>query len=446
MQLLYFPELFLLQLLLILLSIYWFLRRNDQLPLLITGFLFYCGSYRYFAVTQGWARGWVRLQTFGFNAITEAEAERVLLVMVLGELCLLGSYLYTQRQKIPVLTSDLLPTEHRLLSWLRPRLLILSGTLFAIALYTQTQVLRQIQAGRSLGFQVSAYLYLLPLALVGIAILLLCVWKRGGFASGWSRLLAVTLLVSLAQFTFGPAGRFQFMGWLIAASVIVSSNYRPRTRLWILLGFAAIALSLFAIAGTLRNTDFTDINFRQSAWERAFSAEDANMLDGFVLLQQVYPERLSYSFGGEHLEILLRPIPRTLWPNKPVGGYMNKLGLITAETGFNLGISPTLFGSCYAEGGIWGVVLFASGYGWVLARLMRTSAQVLPFAGLLIRALLCAALVPLLRGGDLPGIYAWIGMAFWPCGLVLWLKRRLIWGPMSQPSSPLPTPYSTPHR
>jgi hypothetical protein len=52
------------------------------------------------------------------------------------------------------------------------------------------------------------------------------------------------------------------------------------------------------------------------------------------------------------------------------------------------------------------------------------SARLHPFAGLTVRASLCASLIPLLRGGDLPGIYAWIGMAFWPCALLLWLRRR----------------------
>ncbi len=125
----------------------------------------------------------------------------------------------------------------------------------------------------------------------------------------------------------------------------------------------------------------------------------------------------------EHLEILLRPIPRSLWPEKPVGGYMNQLGLITADTGFTLGISPTLFGSFYAEAGLMGIAVFSSVYGAILAAIVRYTARLQLFAGVLIRAILCASLIPLLRGGDLPGIYAWIGMAFWPCFLLLWLKR-----------------------
>ena len=45
---------------------------------------------------------------------------------------------------------------------------------------------------------------------------------------------------------------------------------------------------------------------------------------------------------------------------------------------------------------------------------------------MLIRACLLAGMIPLLRGGDLPGIYAWLGMAFWPMLLFLWWNREYL--------------------
>jgi hypothetical protein len=103
---------------------------------------------------------------------------------------------------------------------------------------------------------------------------------------------------------------------------------------------------------------------------------------------------------------------------------MNKLGLVDANTGFTLGISPSLFGSFYQEGGTIGVAVLAAIYGFAFGRLVQWSARLLPLTGLVIRGSTCAALVPLLRGGDLPGNYAWIGMSFWPVALVLFLRRR----------------------
>jgi hypothetical protein len=187
-----------------------------------------------------------------------------------------------------------------------------------------------------------------------------------------------------------------------------------------------VALALFSFAGILRYADPSDGRsiLEKKPWERAFSAEDANMIDGFAMLRQVYPGKLPFSMGGEHLEILLRPIPRSLWPDKPVGGYMNKLDWTTEEGGGTLGISPSLFGSFFSEGGEIGIMLLAVIYGVIIAKIVRFSVTLHPFASVLIRAIVCASLIPLLRGGDLPGIYAWFGMAFWPCFLLLWNKRR----------------------
>ena len=218
--------------------------------------------------------------------------------------------------------------------------------------------------------------------------------------------------------------RFQLLGWFVAVTIILSSGQSVVRRAQVLAIGLVGAVSLFTMAGALRNTETPTGELEQSAWERFAFAEDANMLDGFALLRQVYPKLLDYSYGGEHLEILARPIPRAWWPDKPVGGYMNKLGIITADTGITLGISPSLFGSFYQEGGLVGVVLLSIIYGFGFGRLVSFSTRIVPLTGLLARGILAAAIVPLLRGGDLPGIYAWFGMSFWPCLLLFWLQRR----------------------
>ena len=270
----------------------------------------------------------------------------------------------------------------------------------------------------------SSYLNLFPLALVGFAILLGALWRAGSFGDFYSGLWATLCLIAIALLTFQPSLRFQFLGWVLAVTVIVSSGRSVKRKALLLVTGLVLAAGSFAVQGALRNEDDLDEDIGTNAWERFASAQDANMLDGFVLLRQVYPDLLNYSYGGEHLEILSRPIPRAWWPNKPVGGYMNKLGIIDVRTGFTLGISPSVFGSFYQEGAIYGVILLSALYGYGFGRLVRYSAEVMPFAGLIIRGCACAALIPLLRGGDLPGIYAWFGMSFWPVVLIFWWHRK----------------------
>ena len=138
------------------------------------------------------------------------------------------------------------------------------------------------------------------------------------------------------------------------------------------------------------------------------------MLDGFMMVLQVYPQHLAYHMGTEHLEILYRPIPRSLWPDKPLGGYANKLGLNDNMGGGSVGISQSLYGTFYGDGGVTGIVILSFFYALILNLIMARSLKYNSDVRHLIKGITIASMIPLLRGGDLPGIYAFIGMSFWP--------------------------------
>jgi hypothetical protein len=403
----------------ILLGGLWVVRKNDEIPLLISTLLFYVFTFRFWALLQGWALP-VNIG-FGFDPIDSNSALDVQAIATLGETVLLSVYMLAQKRRIDV--------PHRLaspelLSWLKPRVVALGVVCIFISLWARWSVAVQIASGKSMAFEVSSYLSLFSLSLVGVAILITALWKSGAFQAQGERLGAMLLFLAIFYLTFQTGMRFQFLGWFVAATIILSSGQSVVRRAQVLAIGLAGGVTLFAVAGALRNTEDPTMGLEQNAWERFAFAQDANMLDGFVLLRQVYPAQLDYSYGGEHLEIFERPIPRRWWPDKPVGGYMNKLGIITAESGFTFGISPSLFGSFYQEGGLVGVLLLSIIYGFGFGRIVSFSTRIAPLAGLLIRAILAAAIVPLLRGGDLPGIYAWFGMSFWPCFLCLWLRRH----------------------
>lgn len=408
------------QLLWIAFSIWWVIKRGDEVPLVASLFNFYVISFRFLALLCGWTVP-VDITNFGFEPLTVESGFAVQRLAVLGETVMLVSYCLTQRAKLYVgRTMAPLETVGRLYR------LILKLVIVCIpgALLCRAAVDMQLERGKSGAFEVSSYLFLFPLALVGLAILLAGVWRAGGMTDFYGRLFGICSLAAIAYLTFGASLRFQFLGWLIAATIILAAGRTLLSKAMLLGIGVVVGAALFAIAGALRSADNPDADLQQDAWQRLVFADDANMLDGFVLLQQVYPKRLGFSYGGEHLDILLRPIPRAWWPDKPVGGYINKLGTITADTGFTLGISPTLYGSFYQEGGIPAIIIFAAVYGFAFGRIVKLTARLLPLTALLIRGCICAALVPLLRGGDLPGIYAWFGMSFWPVALVLLLRRR----------------------
>lgn len=415
-----YPELAATQLILIGVGVMWLLRRNDEVPLLISCFIFYISSYRFWAVTSGKGE-WANITNFGFDPITDQEALVALADIVFGQLCLLAAYILQQGKTLPVIVPV---CDRPFLRWLRAKVIFFGLLFLPAVVVVRSRLSAQLSTGGSLAFG-NGYAYLFPMLLIGIATLIFCLWRFRGLSSWKTKIAAFLILGGVAYLTYDPSSRFRFVAWIISGGVIFSSCYRPRTRLILFTIVAVITISLFTVAGALRNPNLSGDALNQAATERAFAAEDANMLDGFALMQQVYPKLADFRWGMEHFEILTRPIPRALWPDKPIGGgAMAKLGLVDANKGSTLGISPSLFGSFYSEGGLGGIAILSVFYGSVFARVIRASAGRQPFAGILMRAVLAACLVPLLRGGDLPGIYAWFGMSFWPCFLLLWVKRR----------------------
>lgn len=404
----------------IIVSAIWFWRRGDEFPLILSLFLFYVFAFRFWALLQGWTTP-VNISPFGFAPVAVEGCLESHALGLLGQTTLLGVYMLVQNRKIRVPRVIALAP---FLEWLRTRTFALVLVCAGLATLTRRAVGAQIDAGKSMAFEISSYMSLFPMVLISAGVLLALLWKAGGLNSLGQKFVAVVMLGAVAYLTFDSSSRFQFLGWILASTIILTAGLPFRQKaLFALLGLTTAA-ALFAVAGALRGADDPDVALQEESVNRFAFASDANMLDGFVLLRQVYPEMIPYSYGREHLEILTRPIPRAWWPAKPVGGYLNKLGIIDANSGVTLGISPSLFGSFYQEGGIIGVVLLSALYGFGFARLIRFSAVIHPLGGLLIRAIACAAVVPLLRGGDLPGIYAWFGMAFWPCFLVLYIWRK----------------------
>ena len=417
---------------------WWMWRRHDELPLILSVVLFYVFTFRFWSLLQGWTTP-VDISPFGLEPVQVDNCLESDGLAVLGQTVLIGVYMLTQCASI---TSRRLDVSPALLHWLRNGAFLALAICAPLAVVARRMVGAQMAAGKSMAFEISSYLSLFPMVLISVGILLIMVWKAGGLPSPAQKAAGLTGLAAVGWLTFGCSARFQFLGWLIGATVIVSSNLSiTRKALLAMIGLF-VAGTLFAVAGALRDAEDSELALEEASVNRFAFASDANMLDGFVLLRQVYPDVLNYTYGGEHLEILTRPIPRALWPDKPVGGYLNKLGIINANTGFTLGISPSLFGSFYQEGGFIAVILLSAIYGFGLARLIRFSTEIHPAGGTLIRAITCAAVLPLLRGGDLPGIYAWFGMAFWPCLLFLWIWRKELLARVASSQVTVPTaPY-----
>ncbi len=410
----------------------WFFWRNDEAPLMIAGLTMFFSSYRYFAVTQGWGEWVETVHTFGLPPITDEDALEVLPLMAFGEFVLMAAYCARMRRKLPVVVAEGLQR-------LPPRTVSSLFTLGIVFFFLS-------EYARSAAFNLtsSSYLFLFPLTLIGVATLLVVAWRFGALHTPFQKGICLLIVAATAYNNFGAFLRFQFVGLVVGIAVALSVFYVPRQRAIALLLGGLVATLAFSMGGVLRQAD--NVNDKaaafqriDSSWERLKAGEDANMLDGFAIVRFVYPELMDFTLGMEHLEVLIRPIPRELWPDKPVGGYVNKLGLRDASQGL-LGISQSIYGSFYGEGGIIGIAVFAVLYGLGLAAITEWMTTLHPFVYSVMRGLFVAWMIPLLRGGDLPGIYAWLGMSSLTVLIFAWSNRRLL----RQVNQPVPWPGPRP--
>lgn len=413
-----FPLIVLIQTALLAFAVVWFFWRNDEVPVLIAGLTMFFSSYRYFAVTQGWGEWVETVYTFGLPPITDEDALETLPLIAFGQFILMATYCARMRRKLPVIVAEGL---QRLPPRTVSSLIVLAVVFFSLSEYAR---------GAAFNLTSSSYVFLFPLTTVGVATLLVAAWRFGALHTPVQKGICVLIVAAAAYNNFGAFLRFQFVGLIIGIAVALSVFYVPRQRILALLLGGAVAVLAFSMGGAVRQAD--NVNDKAAAfehtstsWERLVAGEDANMLDGFAIVRFVYPELMDFTLGMEHLEVLTRPIPRELWPDKPVGGYVNKLGLRDQSQGM-LGISQSIYGSFYGEGGVIGIAVFAVLYGLGLAAVTEWMAKLHPFVYSVLRGLFVAWMIPLLRGGDLPGIYAWLGMSSLTVLVFAWSNRRLL--------------------
>lgn len=251
-----------------------------------------------------------------------------------------------------------------------------------------------------------------------------------------TKLFSTALFLVLAYLTNDTALRFQFLGWMIPIGYYFTRNIKPAKKVTLsIVGIFSI-LVVFSAAGVLRYRKMSDITIGQlykESVDRLKIADDVNFIDGFMMVYQVYPYHLPYGYGQDHLNILLRPIPRSLWPGKPLASWVRN---VEARHGWvnevSAGFSPTIWGVFYAEGGVWGVVILSVIWAWLLAWLYRSFSYFTSDLSVFLVGILLVSMIPIFRSGDLPGDFAIVLMSFWPMMIFVnqykkFVKKQLLY-------------------
>jgi hypothetical protein len=399
-------------------GIWWFLRRNDELPLAITGFNFL--FLRRLWLVESGVIDWARFDygiPFSFGEYSHEAAT----YMLLGATVLTAAYCMFAKRR-PGLAID---TEDSFKAFLlRHRSKILAGfVLFSIA----NGIVRPSFSDHPEDLFASSYAFEFTLAhssfIILIAILVMYA-QRGTLAQ---KALMLAIVAGSAFFSIMPSLRFGILGWAVPLAFVMSSTLRASRKLLIFTAVGSVVALVFTVAGMLRNNEMQHLEpelLVEAGAGALMKGGDVNMLDGFTMLMQVYPEFLPYGLGREHLEILMRPIPRSVWPGKPVGSWTQKLAVASGTDLYGTGISPSLYGSFYGEGGVLGVILLSALYGWLFALYVNWANRFASLLRWMLRGVLIASLFALMRGGDLPGIAAFIGMSYWPLAVFVRGYRR----------------------
>lgn len=407
-----------------------YFRKGDEFILLLVAFFYLTGISRYNAVMSGNAE-WVRVNyAIDIFEMTDELAIEALNYFFLGTAVFSIAYaIFSEKQKrYRIIDNDqvfsqFLKSKQKMIIVLFVLFLLVSSVTRA-ALYAMAH-----EGSYALG---AGYISLFGFAIGGLIILFFLLFRNLPRSKVFQKILFLLLMLWAARASYNPTSRFQFLSWVVSLFfVIVGRMDKIKKGFFYAIGGSVIII-WFMIAGNDRKGGNRNLDFQgqvENAQKRMESAKDQNMLDGFMMVLQVYPQYLDYGYGSEHFEIFLRPIPRAFWPEKPVGGYANKLHLndkLIEEGRGTVGISQSIYGTFYGEGGVLGIWIFCILYAALFKYLFNSTRKYSSDMRYVLYGIIFASTIPILRGGDLPGIIAFVGMSYWPVFLFVWMYRRYL--------------------
>src|ERR1700730_1766882 len=188
------------------------------------------------------------------------------------------------------------------------------------------------------------------------------------FATRRMRAAAIALIVAFVIYRlFAGFARAKFVLTLLTIACILLIETRRRYPPAKLLAAGMLLLALFNFVGSdrlaLRKIRVGEMTFSESFnnyWQGSGAVPitgDMKEFDTLAAVLSVVPEMTGYTYGTQYLRLLVWPIPRQLWADKPVNTSIVNL----LRYGNFLSMTITLYADSYMTLGIAGmiVVLFA---------------------------------------------------------------------------------------
>ena len=185
------------------------------------------------------------------------------------------------------------------------------------------------------------------------------------FATRRLRIVAILLLVAFVAYgSLAGSTRSAFIATLLAVGCIGLIETRRRFPPIKVVAAAIVVLALFNVLGSDRMairrivngevtiSDIVDNYFNNDTRGGAPIAGDMQEFDVLTAVLKVVPARSGYTYGTQYIRLLVWPIPRQLWADKPVfTSIVNLMNYANFEY-----LTTTLYADTYITIGIFGLI------------------------------------------------------------------------------------------
>ena len=215
----------------------------------------------------------------------------------------------------------------------------------------------------------SGYFYEAQLMLVPITAIIAWVFRF--------RLLALVPAALFVLVRAGTGGRGPFIAALFALGLFylyhIRRKYPPLRAAMGLLAVGALFVAIgqdrgYGLRAALGGEVDSRINFESS--EPFLGGMDWSNMEYMEYAVYVVPQRSqTYTYFTELLQVFTEPVPRVLWPDKPIGPPIKFFSMF--DYGFPIGATWSLPGIGWMGLGWLGVIMLCGGWGYVLGLIYR---------------------------------------------------------------------------
>jgi oligosaccharide repeat unit polymerase len=172
---------------------------------------------------------------------------------------------------------------------------------------------------------------------------------------GWQRvrtIISIVCTVIMLAFLSSSGSRLE-VGSVLGAAIATWLLLQPRMSRRLAIGFAATLILLLAwlqVMVLMRNQGFSKLLAGEE-----FRSDFGHLVvdDNFFRLTQVLdvmPESYPHTYGGQIYYVMVRPIPRVFWPEKPINSGFD-FEVAIGVPGEYVGLSYTVAGEFYLDFG-----------------------------------------------------------------------------------------------